>query len=95
MMKKIRFIPALLFVALLTGCDTYKINVEAPTFSNKGKNIDQETFKTEIIASYNANEYFKTELDLSSRELQFKKQQLKNKIERETKKFITLTNIHI
>lgn len=72
MMKKIRFIPALLFVALLTGCDTYKINVEAPTFSNKGKNIDQETFKTEIIAAYNANEYFKTELDLSSRELQFK-----------------------
>ena len=70
-MKKIKLIPALLLTVILSGCE-FKIVVKEPSFASKGRNIDQDTFRSGITLAYNENEYFKADLNLSSRELQFK-----------------------
>ena len=72
-MKKIyKIVPALFAVGILTACDSFKIDVKEPTFASKGKSIDQETFRTEIIKSYYENEFFKEGMDLNSKVLQYK-----------------------
>lgn len=72
-MKKIyKLAPTLLAVILLTACDSFAITVKEPSFASKGKNIDQDTFRYEIVKAYNNCEYFKDEYDLDSKVVEFK-----------------------
>ena len=72
-MKKVfKLVPALFAVGILTACDSFRIEVKEPTFASKGKSVDQETFRSEIISAYYENEFFKEGMDLNSKILQFK-----------------------
>ena len=72
-MKKIfKIIPALFAIGILTACDSFKINVKEPTFASKGKNISQDEFRSAITSAYYENEFFKADVDLNSKVLQFR-----------------------
>ena len=72
-MKKIfKIIPALFAVGILTACDSFKIDVKEPSFASKGKNIGQDEFRSAITAAYYENEFFKADVDLNSKILQYK-----------------------
>ena len=70
-MKKIKIVPALLSVAILTGC-SLKLSVKEPIFVKQGKEISQEEFKTQIIEALEGNEFYKTDRDLSSKILKYR-----------------------
>ncbi len=56
-MKKIKFIPALAMVALLSACGTKSNLFKAPKFVKEGASIEKDTFVTEINTAVNASVY--------------------------------------
>ena len=71
-MRKIKYIPALLSIIVLSACDSVSMAVKEPVFASKGKSIDQDTFRSGITQAYNENEFFQANLNLNSLVLQYK-----------------------
>ena len=70
-MKKIKIIPTLLAITLLTGC-SFKISVKEPIFVKQGKETTQEEFKTQLIKALEENEFYKAEKDLPSKIMKYR-----------------------
>lgn len=67
-MKNLKLIPTLLATAILAGCGVVKTSsISEPSFASKGKKIEQSSFKTNIIAALEANEFYRENKNLASK----------------------------
>ena len=66
-MKKIKFIPALLTVAMLSACTGVRVSLKEPRFTSAGKEVTQAEFKASFVGALLENEFYKEDKNLSSK----------------------------